>query len=285
MFELVKRLIPDALYLKIQYRRYFHRGLDLNAPRTYNEKLNWLKLYDRNPLYVKLADKYEMKKYVSDVIGEKYVVPVYGIWSDVDEIDFKTLPYPCVLKTTHDSGGIVICKKKEEVDLIFAKAKLSKSLHKDFYYYNREWCYKHVPHRILAEQYIEDSTDQELRDYKFFCFGGIPRFLFVATGRASGDTRFDFFDMDYNWLDVAQHYPHADQRPHKPHQFELMKELAKKLSSGIPQVRIDFFEANGQIYVGEFTFYHFGGFMPFEPDSWDYKFGEMLQLPSVKRRG
>lgn len=279
MLDTIKGWIPDVLLIKLQYYKHFGKRLNLKDPKTFNEKLNWSKLYDRNPLYTQMADKCGMKKYVADKVGKEFVIPVLGVWEHFDEIDFGKLKFPFVLKTTHDSGGVVICKNESSFDKSAVREKLENSLKRDFFLCNREWCYKDVPRRIIAEEYVVDDKDGELRDYKVFCFNGQPKFMFVATGRASGDTRFDFFDMEYNSLNVIQHYPAADVIPHKPDQFDLMKKLAAELSQGIPQVRVDFFVANGKVYVGEFTFYHFGGVVPFEPSEWDLKFGEWFELP------
>ena len=272
----------DKTYLKIAYKIKIGRKLNLDKPQTYNEKLQWLKLYDRNPMYTKMVDKYEVKKIVSELIGEQYVIPTYGVWNHFDEIDFSKLPDQFVLKCTHDSGGIVICKDKSKLDKKAAKKKIEKCLKHNFFYGQREWPYKNVQPRIIAEAYIEDEQTRELRDYKFFSFNGTVKALFIAKDRTRNEeTKFDFFDADFNHLPFTNGHPNADVLPEKPKNFEEMKRLAAKLSEGIPQVRVDFYEANGRVYFGEMTFFHWSGLVPFEPEEWDKKFGEWVELPRV----
>lgn len=421
------RLVPDEPYLRLKYRCYTGQTLHLNPPRTFNEKLQWLKLHNHNPLYTKLVDKYEVKKWVAGIIGEEYVIPTLGVWDKTEDIDWDGLPNQFVLKCTHDSGGLVICKDKTQLDKNAATEKLKKSLAFDYYLAGREWPYKNVPRRIIAEKYIEDSqgelnaykvfsfngepkmtqvdynrfkghlrnlynTDWErinaticypadpnreierpkvldelkklseklslgvphlrtdfyivdnkiyfgeltffhgsgmeeikplefdrqlgdwkelstevigggkihvynkgniyicvryvqrpmsdLPDYKFFCFDGEPKALFVATGRqVREEPYFDFFDMDYNHLDIKSGHPQAPAPPTKPSQFEKMKELATSLSKGFCHVRVDFYEVNGKVYFGEMTFYHHTGMVNFEPDKWNGIFGNWINLP------
>ena len=279
------RLLSDKAYLKLMYRACIGKKLNLKDPKTFNEKLQWLKLYDRKPEYVKLVDKHDVKSYVADVIGEEYIIPTLGVWDSFDEIDFDKLPEKFVLKCTHDSGGLVICRDKAKLDLEAAKKKINKSLKRNFYYAAREWPYKNVKPRIIAEQYMEDSKTCELRDYKFYCFDGKPTMLLVASERMNGnkDVKFDFFDSEYNHLDITKGHPNADVTPEKPQNFEKMLELAKILSKGIPFLRVDFYEANGKIYFGELTFYPAGGFEPFEPDRWNFELGKMLELPATEK--
>jgi len=276
----IKKRIPDEAYLKLKYKRIFGHNLNLKNPQTYNEKLQWLKLYDRNPLYTKLVDKYEAKVYVAEKIGGQHVIPTYGVWNHFDDIDFDMLPDSFVLKCTHDSGGVVVCKDKGDLDMVSSREKIETSLKNNYYYQSREWPYKNVPPRIIAEKYMEDTSFGELRDYKFFCFSGEPKVMFVASERMSDqETKFDFFDMNYDHLDVYNGHPTAENIPQKPACFEEMKEFAEILSSGIPHVRIDFYEVDGNIYFGEFTFSHWGGFVPFDPPEWDQKIGEWINLP------
>lgn len=280
----ISHIIPDKMFLKLYYKVIFGRKLNLQNPKTFNEKLQWLKQYDRNPEYTRLVDKYEVKKIVAEKIGEKYVIPALGIWKQFDEINFKDLPNQFVLKCTHDSGGIVICTDKSKLNVEEVRRKLCKCMSRNFYYQTREWPYKNVKPRILAEKYIIDETYGELRDYKFFCFNGEPKIMFVATERQleGEEVKFDFFDMDYNHLNIINGHPNAKTIPEKPVYFDEMKMLARVLSEGIPHVRIDFYEANGHVYFGEFTFAHFGGFVPFEPEEWDYRLGEWIVLPERK---
>lgn len=277
--------LSDEEYIALRFKRSFKRKLNLNNPTTFNEKLQWLKLFDRRPEYTVMVDKHAVKQYVSEIIGNEHIIPTLGVWDKFDDIDFDTLPDQFVLKCTHDSGGLVICRDKTKFDKQKAKKKLTKSLENDFYLRCREWPYKNVPRKIIAEEYIEDTKTKELRDYKFFCFDGEPKALFVATDRQSKgkEVKFDFFDMNYDHLDVRNGHQNAKTLPERPRQFELMKELAQKLSAGIPFVRADFYEANGKVYFGELTFFHFSGFVPFSPQKWDYILGDWLKLPTVMK--
>lgn len=276
--------INDKLYLKICFFAKMGYRLDLKNPKTYNEKLNWMKLYYRKPELTQMVDKYEVKKYVAERIGEEYIIPTYGIWDSFDEIDFEALPNQFVLKCTHDSGGLVICHDKKHFDIGAAKEKIEKALQSSFYSRGREWPYKNVRRRIIAEEYMEDNKTGELRDYKFFAFNGVVRMLYVASERQieNEETKFDFFDEHYQHLPVRNGHPNAAFIPEKPSQFEKMKELAGKLSVGYPHVRVDFYEVNGKVYFGEMTFFHNSGFVPFEPKEWDEKMGSWLELPKEK---
>ena len=279
----VGRLIPDKLWIQIKYRQWMEKFPNLKNPATFNEKLNWLKLYDRRPEYTDMVDKYEAKRIVAESIGAEYVVPVVGgPWDSFDEIDFDALPDRFVLKTTHDCGGVVICKDKSIFDKAKAKVFLQKHLKTNYYWGLREWPYKNVKPRIFAEAYMEDAATAELRDYKFFCFNGEVKALFIATERqkAGEEVKFDFFDADFNHLPVRQGHPNAAVPPEKPVTFDEMKRLAANLSEGIPHVRVDFYEVNGKIYFGELTFYHFSGIVPFEPKEWDKTFGDWIELPN-----
>lgn len=272
--------LPDEMYTRMVYQVRMGKRLCLNPPVTYNEKLNWLKLYDHNPLYTKLADKFQVKEYVSKKIGAQYVIPLLAVWDRVDDIDITALPDEFVLKCTHDSGSVIICRDKNSFDLAAAKEKLKKCLDNNYFYYSREWVYKNIAPRIICEPFIEDFNDAELRDYKFFCFDGKVKFLYVATDRFKKDSevKFTFFDDDYNFLPVHHGHPIAEPHPHKPDGFENMKHIAETLSKGLKHVRVDLYEANGKIYFSEYTFYNNSAFLKFEPEEWDYRFGEYLQL-------
>ena len=270
-------------FLKRMYQIRMGRELNLKDPVLYTEKLQWLKLYDHRPEYATMVDKYAVKEHVAQKIGSEYVVPLLGVWDRVEDIDFDGLPERFVLKTTHDSGGIVICKDKKHLDLSRTKKKLRYFHRRNYYDHNREWPYKNVPHRIIAEPYMEDSTTQELRDYKFFTFGGVPKVLYIAQGRGrGGETVADFFDMDFNHLPFTIDHDTAPTPPEKPSKFELMKELATKLSEGTPQLRVDFYEVDGKVYFGEMTFFHCSGMEAFHPEEWDRTFGEWVILPQKR---
>lgn len=226
-----------------------------------------------------IVDKYEAKRIVGEIIGEKYIIPTLGVWDRFDDIDFELLPNQFVLKCTHDSGGLVICKDKSKFDVSKAKSIIENCLKHSFYWGQREWPYKNVKPRIIAEKYMEDSITEDLRDYKFFAFDGEVKALFIATERQTeGETKFDFFDSDFNHLNFTNGHPNAEKMPLKPQNFDLMKTLAAELSRGIPHVRVDFYEVNGEVYFGEMTFSHWSGMMPFDPEEWDYKFGNWIKL-------
>lgn len=281
--DLIKRFIPDSFLLKRSFLKIMGKPLNLKDPQTYNEKVNWLKLYDRNPLYTTLVDKYAVKKWVEDKIGKQYIIPTLGIWEKFDDIDFSQLPNQFVLKCTHDSGGVIICKDKSLFDISSAKEALTKSLKHNFYYQSQEWPYKNVPPRIIAEKYMEDQQDGELRDYKFYTFNGEPQILLLATNRQSKDKPlcFDYYDMNFNHLKWTNHWhPNNNEKnPHKPQNFEKMQKLIKVLAEKIPHVRVDFYEVNGSVYFGEMTFFPQGGFLKIHPDSWEKEWGDLLQLP------
>lgn len=271
---------PEKYIYKLFYSR-MGRELNLSNPQTYSDKLQWMKLYDHNPLYTKLVDKLEVKNYVSVKIGPQYIIPTIGVWDKVCDIDFEKLPNQFVLKCTHDSGGLAICKDKSIFNIAKTKRLLRKCLRRNFYYMGFEWPYKNVKPRIIAEQYMEDSKTGELRDYKFFCFDGKVKAMFIATERQKEgeDVKFDFFDSDFNHLPFRQGHENANVLPEKPSKFNEMKSLAEILSKDIPHVRVDFYEVNGKIYFGEMTFFHHGGWTPFDPVEWDSIFGSWLTLP------
>lgn len=277
----LNKYMDDAKYLSKYYYYKMGHPLNLDSPKAFSEKLQWLKLYDRRPEYTTMVDKYAVKDFVAHIIGNQYIIPTLGVWDKVEDIDFSKLPNQFVLKCTHDSHGLIICKDKSKLNTSAAKKTLKKALHRNYYSAYREWPYKEVPPRIIAEKYMEDTETSELRDYKFFCFNGEVKALFIASERYSGttETKFDFFDEDFNHLPFTNGHPNSEQAIKKPTQFELMKEIASKLSRGIPHVRVDLYEVNGKVYFGELTFYHWSGLMPFSPEEWDYTFGSWLQLP------
>lgn len=276
--------LSDRVYLKVVYRSIFHRKLNLTTPKLYTEKLQWLKLYNRKDIYTKMVDKYEVKDYVAKIIGNKHILRTLGVWNSFDDIDFSTLPNQFVLKCTHDSGGLVICKDKNDFNFIAAKQKINTCLKNKFFYQGREWPYKNVIPRIIAEEYVVDESGVELKDYKFFCFNGKAKVMFLASDRGQSDeeTKFDFFDMNFKHLPIKSGHPNSKVHFEKPKNFELMKQLAEQLALDLPHARIDFYDVNGEIYFGEITFFHWSGFVSFEPQEWDYKFGEWLVLPKEK---
>lgn len=280
----ISPFLPDALYLKLLFPLKTGYRLNLRNPRTYNEKLQWLKLHYREPIQTQLVDKYEVKKYTKEMIGEEYVVKTYGVWNSFEEIDFDTLPNQFVLKTTHDQGGVVICKDKAHFDYQSAKKKLAKHLKIKHYYLTREWPYKNVKPRIMAEKLLLEDTKEEIKDYKFYCFNGEPKIVFIASNRNKGNkVIFDFYDINFNHLNIKRPNSRNDfKRTSKPKNYDKMIELSSKLSHGFPHVRVDFYNIKGEIYLGEMTFFTGGGMKPFIPDLWDYKFGKWIDLGKIK---
>ena len=275
-------LIPDdKTYLKINFRLKVGRKLDLKQPIFYNDKLQWLKLYNRKPEYTVMVDKHQVKELVAKRIGEEYLIPTLGLWNKFDDIDFSTLPNQFVLKCTHDSGGLVICKDKSKLNINEVKKKINSCMKMDFYYEGREWPYKNVKPRIIAEKFMVDESGTELKDYKFFCFNGVAKMLYVATDRPF-NTHFDFFDLNFKHLPIHQSHSWADKEIVKPKNFEEMIKIAEKLSQGYPHVRVDLYNINGKIYFGEYTFFHESGLSRIEPIEWDKKIGDWLDLSTIK---
>jgi len=274
--------LSDKTLLSLKFKKYFHKKMNWDNPQTFSEKIQWLKIYGRTKENQIMSDKYLVKQYITERIGEQYVIPLLGVWDRPEDIDFSKLPDKFVIKCNHNSGtGMYICRDKLKLDEEAVRKELRKGLRQDYYIGSREYAYKDIPRKIIAEQYMEDAEMKELRDYKFFCFDGEPKALFIASGRLQGEecVTFDFFDMDYNHLPFTNGHPNAKVQPKKPKCFEEMKQLAAKLSKGMPHVRVDFYEVNGKVYFGEFTFSHWGGLMPFEPEEWDYTFGSWIKLP------
>lgn len=271
--------MPDKEYIERMYDAKMRDELDLNNPKLYNEKLQWLKLYDRKTIYSTMVDKIEAKKYAASIIGDEYIIPTINTWDDPDEIDFETLPEQFVLKCNHNSGvGMYICRNKAQINERKIKSELKKGLRRNYYKMWREWPYRDVKPRILAEKYMEDEKDPSaLTDIKFFCFEGEPRIMYLSKDEAE-DPRTDFFDMEYNHLPIRMRDPNSEIIPEKPQNFELMKDLAKKLSKGMHHVRVDFYEINNRVYFGEFTFYHCGGFEKVSPPEWNQKMGDWINI-------
>lgn len=280
IYELSK-FIPDKIYLQLMYYKHFHKFIDFKNPKTFNEKINWLKLYNRKPEYTQMVDKYAVRKYIAEKLGEEYLIPLLGVWNDPHEIDFDKLPNQFVLKWNHDSGSVIVCKDKTKLNIAEAVAMLASKKNHNGYWYGREWPYKNVKPLVIAEQYMEDVKTSELRDYKFFCFDGVAKALYVATERQkeNEEVKFDFYDMDFKHLDMSQGHPNAAICPAKPNNFEEMRRLAEKISAEIPHLRVDFYEVNGKTYFGELTFSHFSGMVPFNPEKWDDTFGSWINLP------
>ena len=287
---LMRKLSPcnkdDEKYLRWYYYLNMHKRLNLKSPTTYNEKINWLKLHDHNPLYTTLVDKLKVKDYVTEKIGAEHVIRTLGVWKHAEDIDWDKLPDRFVLKTTQGGGniGVMICRNKSQFDTTKATANMNAALKQDLYTSSREWPYKNVEPMIFAEEYMEDEHG-ELRDYKFFCFNGKCKMLFVATERQTREEPFfNFFDENYNPLPLKQGHPVNPIIPDKPERFDKLINIAEGLAKGLLHARIDLYIINGNVYFGEFTFYHFGGVMPFEPAEWDKTIGSWLTLPVTKEK-
>ena len=275
---IMRQTLNSKLYLSIRYRIVFKQRLDWQTPKTLSEKIQWLKVYGYRPEYTMMADKILVKDFVAAVIGDEYVIPTIGIWDSEKEIDFNNLPDKFVLKANHNSSGTIICTDKSKLDIEGVKKNLHRQLKQNYYIIGHETAYRDINRRILAEPYMHDEKTGELRDYKFFCFDGIVKSVLVTSNRTDV-LNLDYFDADFNHLPFKQGYENSKKRLDRPVNFELMKNLASKLSAGIPFVRVDLYEINGKVYFGEMTFYHYNGFAPFDPPAWDEIYGSWMTLP------
>ncbi len=276
----ILRFIPDKMWLKYAYKKCINRNLHLDKPETFNEKLQWLKLYDRNPKYTNMVDKFEAKKIVSEIIGEEYIIKTLGVWDCFDDINLSDLPNKFVLKCTHDSGGVVICKDKEKFNIVKARNTLTKAMSRNYFYHGREWPYKNIKPRIIAEELLECPGYEDVPDYKIMCFNGIAKCLFVCTERNSVEgLKVTFFDKEWNVLPFERHYHKSQSIINPPSKLNEMIQLAEKCAKDIPFVRVDFYEIDGKLYFGELTFFPGSGFEEFYPEQWDLKLGEMIKLP------
>lgn len=272
------RLLPDESYLKIKYRYIFKKRLNLKNPKSFNEKLQWLKLNNRNPIFTKLVDKYEVKEHVTNRLGDGYVAKVYGIFDRFEDIVFDELPSSFVIKCTHDSGGIVVCKDKNNLNIVKAREQINSCLNRDFYLLGREWPYKNVDRRILIEEYLVDESGCELKDYKIFCFNGKARFIQLDYDRFTQHHR-NMYDRDWNQLPLVFSYEGDQSKSfEKPERLDEMLSCAEKLSQGIAFVRCDFYHLKDRIVFGEMTFFPESGFGHFYPDSYNYEWGNLIRL-------
>ncbi|MGM9551701.1 MAG: ATP-grasp fold amidoligase family protein [Clostridia bacterium] len=274
--------MSDEKYIKIAYKAMTHKKLDLKNPTTFNEKLQWLKLNDRKDIYTTMVDKYLVKEYVKNIIGEEHIIPTIGVWDSFDKIDFDSLPDKFVLKCTHDSGGLVICNDKSKLNKEAAKAKINTCLTKNYFWQCREWPYKNVKPRIIAESYMEDNSGaDELSDYKIFTFNGEPKTILTIRGGHLDESKTDrrMYDTDWNLLDVGfRGKPIVKESEPKPKELDEMLEYAKILSKDTKHLRCDFYICNGKVYFGELTFYHMSGFEQFEPEEFNTTLGNYIQL-------
>lgn len=272
------RIIPDKLYIKMMYQVKLGCKCNLKKPETFNEKLNWLKLYDRRDIYTKMADKYEVRAYVKEMLGDDYLIPLLGVWDRVEDIDLNILPNQFVLKCTHDSASVVICKNKLTFNWEEAAQRLKKALSINYYYESREWPYKNIKPRVIAECYMVDESNEELKDYKIYNFNGEPRLIQVDFGRFTHHER-NLYSTDWEYIDEEIEYP---QNPavkiEKPENLDEMIRLAEMISKGIPSVRTDFYSINGKTYFGEITFYQEGGFARFASKEYEKELGSLINL-------
>lgn len=277
MFTILQMLkfIPDKPFLKFEYRFLTGKRLNLKNPVTYNEKLQYLKLYDRKTVYTEMADKIEMRNFVEKHIGKGHTVPLYRTWDRLRDIDFDSLPNTFVIKCNHDSKGLSICRDKKSFNKEEAFKMLGKSMKRNHYWVGREWPYKNIKPRILAEEYLEDKTE-----FQIFCFNGEPKVFYVAD-TVDGEFCESFFDMDFNPIsDLSLGYKKLPVLPEKPSCFGQMKEYCRALSKGCPQLRVDFYFTGEKLYVGELTFFNDSGFAPVKPDEWNQRLGSWILLPN-----
>lgn len=282
--------LPDEQFLKKLFFAKLGRQLDLKNPKTFNEKLQWLKLHDFKPEYTAMADKYAAKGFVSQRVGEEYVIPNYGVWDRFEDIDFEKLPDKFVMKCTHDSGGLVICHDKSKLDLDAARKKIQGSLSRNWFYHGREYPYKDIPPRIIAEKLMTDHSngDQNLTDYKFFCFDGKPCYVMTVRDRSLGVQKslHRWYDMQWNLQDLDLDGRHEVKTPEPmPEQFPQMCHIAETLSAGIKHLRVDLYLVEGSIYFGEMTFYHKSGLEVFDPAEWDKILGDLICIPGDHKKG
>lgn len=303
-YQIANIIIPDSLFVKLKFRKAFGRWPNLKSPKSFNEKLTWLKLNDHNPLYTQMVDKYEAKKYVASLIGEEYIIPTYGVWDKAEDIDFDSLPDKFVLKATHDSGRVIICRDKSKLDRDWARAEMKKSLRRNFYAVTREWPYKNVKRRIIAEKLLEipdggeladiqvdklfilirnskfqDRNSRDINDYKFFCFNGHVKFMKVDIDRSSNHCA-NYYDRNFRLLDFWESdFPRSNKSLTRPQTFETMVKFAELIAQNKAFIRVDFYEINGHPYFGEATFYPASGTGRFSPSEADNKIGQLLKLP------
>lgn len=287
IFMKIAFFLPDRIYLSILFRLKMGQRLDLDNPKTFNQKLQWLKLYDRYPEHTNMVDKYEAKGIAAKIIGEDHIIPTYGVWSRFEDIDFDKLPEQFVLKATNGGGNrdVIICKDKSTFDYRKAESTLKRALSDNTIYRNfREWPYKNIKPRIIAEKYMSDGSG-ELKDYKFYCFNGEPKSVLIVNGRTSSEgMTYDYFDMDFIRFPYrTKGAKSSSKQISKPNSFEQMLQFARLLSNNTIHVRVDLYNVDGIVYFGEWTFYDSSGYDKFIPDKWDGIVGSWMKLPKYKK--
>lgn len=274
----VSHLFSDKTYLKWQYRANVRKKLNLKSPQTFNEKLQWLKLYNRDATQTQMVDKYAVRDYVATTIGDQYLIPLLGVWDRAEDIDFESLPQQFVLKCNHDSGSVIICKDKDTFDKEAAIKKLSGKLNRDMFYWSREWPYKNVQKKIICEKFMRDHDFDVLNVFKILNFNNGEQIIQVIQNDKTENESIDYFDPRWNVLSLRQNFPNSKNPLPKPQTLDKMLDLAKKLSAGFPFLRTDFYEINGEVYFSEFTFFSDAGMGKFYPEEWDMKLGERMDL-------
>jgi len=279
------RFVNDKHFLKIIYYDRFRKKLNLKNPSLFTEKLQWLKLYDRNPLYTKLVDKYAVREYIKEKLGEEYLIPLIAVYDKVDEIEWDKLPNQFVIKCTHGSGSNIICKDKNKLSIRESKKKLKKWMRKNWYWFGREWPYKNVKPRIIIEKFMVDANSKQLKDYKLMCFNGSPKIIQVMSNRINGKYNLNHFSITWENLNFEQiGLVPSNEKIDKPKNLDRMVDFARELSKNIPFVRLDFYEINGELFFGEFTLYPVSGFHQFEDISSDVQLGNMLSIDFMERK-
>ena len=281
----VFNLLPDKLYLHIKYFCKMGKILNLRNPKTFNEKIQWLKINDRKPTYTKMVDKCDAKEYVANKIGNEYIIPTIGLYNSFDDINFEELPKEFVLKCTHDSGGVIICKDKSLFDKKSARKKINKTFNRNYFYNCIEWPYKNIKPRILVEKHMSNENEEELINYKFWCFNGEPKFMYISKCmKDHNKARISYLDINYNETEFQDRdYKHFEELPEKPKNFEKMLEIARVLSKGITFIRVDLYEVDDKVYFGELTFYPNSGYIHFKPEECDEKIGNLIELSKEEK--
>lgn len=272
--------LDDKIYLEHLYEATLGKKLNIEKPKTFNEKLQWLKLYDRKPEYTQLVDKYKVREYVRDSIGSEHLIPLLAVVNEFEQINFEKLPAQFVIKTTHDSGGVVVCRDKGSINLQNAKYKINKSLKNNYYYRAREWPYKDVKPRIIIEELLTDKSGRSLNDYKILCFNGEPKIIQVMSDRTENDFYLNHYDIEWNEIDIQRKNRQKNPKPiEKPKRLNEILAISRILSRNIPFVRVDLYYTNNHIYFGELTFYPMSGFMDFADSKSDNLLGSWIELP------
>lgn len=280
LLDRLEPFLSDELFLKIKFRIRTGKRLNIKRPTTFCEKLQWLKLHNQRPEYTEMVDKVAAKDYVKRKVGTKYIIPTLGVWNSIEEIEWENLPKQFVIKVSSDSGGVVICKDKDNLDIGDAIKKLGKGFGKNYYRKNKEYPYRNVKPRIIAEQLLDNGTDDDLPDYKFYCFNGSPKYCQVIKDRRSCET-IDFYDMDWHLMPFVGLNPkckNALERTEKPVALKEMIRICEMLSEGIPFVRVDLYLIQQKVYFGELTFFPGTGMGIFSPEDWNVKLGQLIEL-------